>query len=289
MKKQIAVLEIYRRWDRTGVQYQLPRNRLGEILFGRCRSRAERQRDRLFNSGRCQRKAHGLPGDQKILDYRRYTKVKFHLRGWSGNIYQRGMAGSTAASTRRSRRQAGSPARSRTSRTFRSAWSLDGRSGRSLFLPRGRIPVPWMPDYSLWIEICCVLAHMSGDERLIGGIKPTSGYPRHHGVPGVPYPVKAKFESTAAPQREGRELQDRKWDPVPLDLSARTWSISRKEAMEYIERYFETYPQVDSFLDSLVAHAKGKGTSPPCSDAAARCGVKILELYAAFLSASAWR
>ena len=36
-------------------------------------------------------------------------------------------------------------------------------------------------------------------------------------------------------------------------------SISRKEAMEYIERYFETYPQVKSFLDSLVAHAKEQG------------------------------
>ena len=36
-------------------------------------------------------------------------------------------------------------------------------------------------------------------------------------------------------------------------------SISRKEAMEYIERYFETYPQVKTFLDSLVAHAKEQG------------------------------
>ena len=36
-------------------------------------------------------------------------------------------------------------------------------------------------------------------------------------------------------------------------------SISRKEAAEYIESYFATYPQVKAFLDRQVADAKEKG------------------------------
>ena len=36
-------------------------------------------------------------------------------------------------------------------------------------------------------------------------------------------------------------------------------SISKKEAAEYIERYFETYPKIKTFLDGLVTEAKEKG------------------------------
>jgi DNA polymerase-1 len=36
-------------------------------------------------------------------------------------------------------------------------------------------------------------------------------------------------------------------------------SISRQEALEYINRYFETYPQIKVFLDGLVNEAKEKG------------------------------
>lgn len=38
-------------------------------------------------------------------------------------------------------------------------------------------------------------------------------------------------------------------------------SISKKEAADYIERYFETYPKIKSFLDGLVSEAKEKGYS----------------------------
>jgi len=36
-------------------------------------------------------------------------------------------------------------------------------------------------------------------------------------------------------------------------------SITRKEAQEYIERYFETYPGIKTFLDNLVSEAKETG------------------------------
>jgi DNA polymerase-1 len=35
-------------------------------------------------------------------------------------------------------------------------------------------------------------------------------------------------------------------------------SISKKEAAEYIERYFETYPKIKGYLDGLVEEAKEK-------------------------------
>ena len=38
-------------------------------------------------------------------------------------------------------------------------------------------------------------------------------------------------------------------------------SITRKEAQNYIEKYFETYPGVKAFLDGAVASAKEKGYS----------------------------
>ena len=36
-------------------------------------------------------------------------------------------------------------------------------------------------------------------------------------------------------------------------------SITRKEAQQYIERYFETYPGIKRFLDEAVQHAKENG------------------------------
>ena len=36
-------------------------------------------------------------------------------------------------------------------------------------------------------------------------------------------------------------------------------SITRKEASQYIENYFETYPGIKRFLDDTVAHAKEEG------------------------------
>ena len=36
-------------------------------------------------------------------------------------------------------------------------------------------------------------------------------------------------------------------------------SISRKEASDYIEKYFETYPGIKTFLDNVVKEAKEKG------------------------------
>ena len=36
-------------------------------------------------------------------------------------------------------------------------------------------------------------------------------------------------------------------------------SITRKEAAEYIDNYFKTYPGIKTFLDDAMAHAKEEG------------------------------
>ena len=36
-------------------------------------------------------------------------------------------------------------------------------------------------------------------------------------------------------------------------------SITRKEAADYIQKYFETYPKIKEFLDDLVETAREKG------------------------------
>ena len=61
-------------------------------------------------------------------------------------------------------------------------------------------------------------------------------------------------------------------------------SITRKEAAEYIEQYFETYPGVKAFLDDLVEEAKGKGLCDhPVRPQAAGAGAEIQQFYAALL------
>ena len=44
-----------------------------------------------------------------------------------------------------------------------------------------------------------------------------------------------------------------------LGLSQGIWSITRKEAAQYIEDYFKTYPKIKGFLDGLVKQAKEQG------------------------------
>ena len=58
-------------------------------------------------------------------------------------------------------------------------------------------------------------------------------------------------------------------------------SITRKEAAQYIENYFETYPKIKGFLDGLVKSGKerlcGNHVWPP----QAGSGAEIQQFYAA--------
>lgn len=128
-----------------------------------------------------------------------------------------------------------------------------GRRIRKVFVPRAGYEF-MDADYSQ-IELR-VLAHMSGDEQLI------EAYRMEQDIHRI---TAAKVFHT--PFEEVTDLQRRNAKAVNFGIVygissfglSQDLSISRKEAEEYIEQYFNTYPKVKEFLDKLVSDAKEKG------------------------------
>lgn len=128
-----------------------------------------------------------------------------------------------------------------------------GRRIRKVFVPREGC-VLMDADYSQ-IELR-VLAHMSGDEQLI------EAYRMDQDIHRI---TASKVFHT--PFEEVTDLQRRNAKAVNFGIVygissfglSQDLSISKKEAAEYIEQYFATYPKVKEFLDGLVSTAKEKG------------------------------
>lgn len=128
-----------------------------------------------------------------------------------------------------------------------------GRAIRKVFVPEdGYVFVG--ADYSQ-IELR-VLAHLSGDENLIGA------YQKAQDIHAI-----TASEVFGIPLDEVTDLQRRSAKAVNFGIVygisafglSEDLKISRKEAADYIEKYFATYPQVKRFLDGLVETAKEKG------------------------------
>lgn len=128
-----------------------------------------------------------------------------------------------------------------------------GRLIRKAFLPKeGYIFMD--SDYSQ-IELR-VLAHMSGDEKLIEAYQQAQDIHRITAsqVFGIPF-------------EEVTDLQRRNAKAVNFGIVygissfglSQDLSISKKEAESYINSYFETYPKIKGFLDKLVEDAKETG------------------------------
>lgn len=128
-----------------------------------------------------------------------------------------------------------------------------GRRIRKVFVPKaGCLFID--ADYSQ-IELR-VLAHMSGDKQLI------EAYRMDEDIHRI---TASKVFHT--PFEEVTDLQRRNAKAVNFGIVygissfglSQDLSISRKEASEYIEQYFATYPDVKRFLDRLVEEAKKNG------------------------------
>ena len=128
-----------------------------------------------------------------------------------------------------------------------------GRLIRKAFLPaKGCVFMD--ADYSQ-IELR-VVAHMSGDEKLIEAYREAQDIHR----------ITAS-QVFHIPFDEVTDLQRRNAKAVNFGIVygissfglSQDLSISKKEAAEYIERYFETYPKIKTFLDGLVEDAKKNG------------------------------
>ncbi|MCC2254769.1 DNA polymerase I [Ruminococcus sp. CLA-AA-H200] len=128
-----------------------------------------------------------------------------------------------------------------------------GRLIRKVFVPEeGYVFVD--ADYSQ-IELR-ILAHCSGDEQLIQAYREARDIHRM-----------TASQVFHTPFDEVTDLQRRNAKAVNFGIVygissfglSQDLSITRKEAAEYIEHYFETYPGVKKFLDDSVAHAKENG------------------------------
>ena len=109
-------------------------------------------------------------------------------------------------------------------------------------------------DYSQ-IELR-VLAHMSEDEKLIGAYKEAQDIHRLTASQVFHVP----FEEVTSLQRRNAKAVN---FGIVYGISSfglsQDLSITRKEAQDYIQKYFETYPKIKAFLESLVAEGKEKG------------------------------
>ena len=128
-----------------------------------------------------------------------------------------------------------------------------GRLIRKVFVPKeGCVFVD--ADYSQ-IELR-ILAHCSGDEQLIRAYREARDIHRM-----------TASQVFHTPFDEVTDLQRRNAKAVNFGIVygissfglSQDLSITRKEAAQYIEHYFETYPGIKKFLDDCVSNAKEKG------------------------------
>lgn len=128
-----------------------------------------------------------------------------------------------------------------------------GRLIRKVFVPeKGYVFAD--ADYSQ-IELR-ILAHCSGDAQLIQAYREARDIHRM-----------TASQVFHVPFEEVSDLQRRNAKAVNFGIVygissfglSQDLSITRKEASQYIEHYFETYPGIKKFLDDSVEHAKEKG------------------------------
>ena len=187
----------------------------------------------------------------KILEYRQLTKLK--------STYADGLAAFIGADGRiHSKFNQMITATGRLSSTEPNLQNIPirlelGRQIRKVFIPKpGYVFVD--ADYSQ-IELR-ILAHMSGDEQLIQAYKEAQDIHRITAAKVFNTP----FEEVTDKQRSNAKAVN---FGIVYGISSfglgHNLDISRKEAEEYINQYFATYPRVKQYLDELVKNAKEQG------------------------------
>ena len=130
-----------------------------------------------------------------------------------------------------------------------------GRLIRKVFVPE--------PDYVFvdadysQIELR-VLAHMSGDDQLITAYKEAQDI---HKITASQVFHTPLDEVTSLQRRNAKAVNFGIVYGISSFGLSQDLSITRKEATEYIEQYFHTYPGVKEFLDRCVSEAREKGYS----------------------------
>lgn len=226
---------------------------LGEILFERMQLPHGKKTKTGYSTAAdvLEKLAPDYPVVQMILDYRQLTKLN--------STYAEGLAVYIGEDNRiHGKFNQTITATGRISSTEPNLQNIPvrmelGRAIRKVFVPEdGYVFVD--ADYSQ-IELR-ILAHMSDDERLITAYRDAQDI---HAI--------TASEVFHTPLAEVTPLQRRNAKAVNFGIVygisafglSEDLSISRKEALEYINKYFETYPGVKLFLDKQVEDGKSQG------------------------------
>ena len=243
-------------WEKAGVHFNINSpKQLGEILFGTMKLPGGKKTKTGYSTAAdvLEKLAPEHPIIGEILEYRTLTKLKStYADGLAAYIGEDNRIHTTFNQT--------ITATGRISSTEPNLQNIPmrmelGRRIRKVFVPKEGF-VLMDADYSQ-IELR-VLASMSGDEQLIEAYRQDADI--HRITASKVFHV---------PQDEVTPLMRRNAKAVNFGIVygissfglSQDLSISRKEAAEYIEKYFETYPGIKAFLDDCVQSAKEKGYS----------------------------
>ncbi len=219
---------------------------LGEVLFEQLKlPYGKKTKTGYSTSADVLEKLSGAyPVVEKILQYRQLTKLKStYADGLASCIQQDGRIHGTFNQT--------ITATGRLSSTEPNLQNIPvrmelGRAIRRVFVPKeGCIFLD--ADYSQ-IELR-VLAHMSEDAGLIKAYK--SAQDIHAMTASQVFHVPLE-EVTSLQRRNAKAVNFGIVYGISAFGLSEDLSITRKEALEYIDRYFETYPGVKAFLDRMV-------------------------------------
>lgn len=130
----------------------------------------------------------------------------------------------------------------------------EGRKIRHAFVPSEKDWILFAADYSQ-IELR-VLAHIAKDEKLIAAFK--SGQDIHTQTAMDVFHVKEE-EVTSNMRRQAKAVNFGIVYGISDFGLSQNLGITRKEAKQFIERYFESYPGVKAYMDDIVQEAKHKG------------------------------
>ncbi len=241
-------------YEQAGEKFNLNSpKQLGEILFGKLQLPGGKKTKTGYSTAAdvLEKLAPDYPMIADILEYRTLAKLKStYADGLGTCIKEDGKIHTTFNQT--------ITATGRISSTEPNLQNIPmrmelGRQIRKVFVPKdGYVFVD--ADYSQ-IELR-LLAHMSADERLIEAYKQDSDI--HRITASNVFHI---------PMDEVTDLQRRNAKAVNFGIVygissfglSQDLSISRKEAAEYIDKYFETYPGVKVYLDKLVSDGKEQG------------------------------
>jgi DNA polymerase-1 len=130
----------------------------------------------------------------------------------------------------------------------------EGRKIRQAFVPSEKDWVIFSADYSQ-IELR-VLAHISGDQKLIEAFREDMDI---HTKTAMDVFHVQKEEVTSNMRRQAKAVNFGIVYGISDYGLSQNLGITRKEAGQFIERYFASYPDVKEYMDEIVREAKRKG------------------------------